>query len=243
MAIIKIGNPAIDLDAAEIPNLDTAKITTGQFTDSRIADVAATKITGTITPSDSTVSLAKLTATGTKDATTFLRGDNTFNTLPASGITMADQWRLLTNKANVDTGDTVFDSNLERIDTSGQGTIGSAMTESSGVFTFPSTGIYWVHAFTSYAKNADRRYCGLNIKLTTNNSSYADIATGWGHIVVVASDDTFTNVTANSFVDVTDTTNVKVKFSGASVNGQAITAIGDTTKNTTTFTFIRLGDT
>jgi len=30
------------------------------------------------TPSDATVSLAKLTATGTKDATTFLRGDNTF---------------------------------------------------------------------------------------------------------------------------------------------------------------------
>jgi hypothetical protein len=31
------------------------------------------------TPSDNTVSLAKLTATGTKDSTTFLRGDNTFN--------------------------------------------------------------------------------------------------------------------------------------------------------------------
>jgi hypothetical protein len=31
------------------------------------------------TPSDNTVSLAKLTATGTKDATTFLRGDNTFS--------------------------------------------------------------------------------------------------------------------------------------------------------------------
>tara|TARA_R110000822_G_scaffold86651_1_gene201730 strand:- start:165 stop:881 length:717 start_codon:yes stop_codon:yes gene_type:complete len=30
------------------------------------------------TPSDNTVSLAKLTATGTKDATTFLRGDNSF---------------------------------------------------------------------------------------------------------------------------------------------------------------------
>ena len=36
------------------------------------------------TPSDNTVSLAKLTATGTKDATTFLRGDNTFAT-PAGG--------------------------------------------------------------------------------------------------------------------------------------------------------------
>ena len=32
------------------------------------------------TPSDATVTLAKLTATGTKDATTFLRGDNTFAT-------------------------------------------------------------------------------------------------------------------------------------------------------------------
>jgi chaperonin cofactor prefoldin len=37
------------------------------------------------TPSDATVSLAKLTATGTKDATTFLRGDNTF-----AAATLAD---------------------------------------------------------------------------------------------------------------------------------------------------------
>mgnify|MGYP003660583670 CR=1 FL=1 len=38
-------------------------------------------------PSDSTVSLAKLTATGTKDATTFLRGDNSFAT-PSSGLNL-----------------------------------------------------------------------------------------------------------------------------------------------------------
>lgn len=36
------------------------------------------------TPSDNTVSLAKLTATGTKNSTTFLRGDNTF-AVPAGG--------------------------------------------------------------------------------------------------------------------------------------------------------------
>jgi hypothetical protein len=73
-----LDNARISLDAAEIPNLDTAKITTGQFADARIADLDATKLTGTITPSDNTISLAKLTASGTKDATTFLRGDNTF---------------------------------------------------------------------------------------------------------------------------------------------------------------------
>ena len=37
------------------------------------------------TPTDNTVSLAKLTATGTKDATTFLRGDNTFASAGLSG--------------------------------------------------------------------------------------------------------------------------------------------------------------
>lgn len=37
------------------------------------------------TPSDNTVSLAKLTATGTKDATTFLRGDNTFAAAVSTG--------------------------------------------------------------------------------------------------------------------------------------------------------------
>src|SRR6056300_2066553 len=55
--------------------------------------IATTQLTGTITPSDNTVSLAKLTATGTQDATTFLRGDNSFQEVPAGGITEADTWR------------------------------------------------------------------------------------------------------------------------------------------------------
>ena len=45
MAIIKIKNPAIDLDAAEIPNLDASKITTGSLADARIPSLAASKIT------------------------------------------------------------------------------------------------------------------------------------------------------------------------------------------------------
>src|SRR6056300_976597 len=88
-----IDNARISLDANEIPNLDTSKITSGQFADARISDLDVTKLTGTITPSDNTVSLAKLTATGTKDATTFLRGDNSFQEVPAGGITEADTWR------------------------------------------------------------------------------------------------------------------------------------------------------
>ena len=44
MAIIKIGNPAIDLDAAKIPNLDTAKITSGTFDVTRYADSSITNV-------------------------------------------------------------------------------------------------------------------------------------------------------------------------------------------------------
>ena len=40
------------------------------------------------TPSDNTVSLAKLTATGTKDSTTFLRGDNTFASAVSAGAVL-----------------------------------------------------------------------------------------------------------------------------------------------------------
>jgi len=83
--------------ADDIPSLDTAKITTGTFADARIPSLDASKIaTGTITPSDGTVTtdkivdanvtLAKLSATGTKDATTFLRGDNTFQTISSDYV-------------------------------------------------------------------------------------------------------------------------------------------------------------
>ena len=37
MAIIKIRNPAIDLDAAEIPNLPASKITSGTMDAARIS--------------------------------------------------------------------------------------------------------------------------------------------------------------------------------------------------------------
>ena len=47
------------------------------------------------TPADGTVSLAKLSATGTKDATTFLRGDNSFQAVTVGEIT--DQTTAFTN--------------------------------------------------------------------------------------------------------------------------------------------------
>jgi len=191
-------------------------------------------------PSDNTVSLAKLTATGTKDATTFLRGDNTFAEV-VSGLTVADQWRLTANTNYSSTTD--LTSNLERVDTAGQGTIGSAMTESSGVFTFPSTGIYLVNFHLISSILTPTRYLNAHILVTTNNSSYSIV--GEGRAGAFISESTYTNnqASTSSLIDVTDTSNVKVKFQviiGQTSNNQIY---GSTSLNLTTMTFIRLGDT
>ena len=59
-------------------------------------------------PSDSTVSLAKLTATGTKDATTFLRGDNTFAEPSGGGLIHLQTTNITTGTASVE-----FTSNVD----------------------------------------------------------------------------------------------------------------------------------
>ena len=69
-----------------------------------------------------------------------------FETLPVGGITNAQQWRISAGQQNMDNGDHVT-NNWEVADSFGYGGIGSAMSQSSGIFTFPSTGI-WLVQFT-----------------------------------------------------------------------------------------------
>jgi len=54
------------------------------------------------TPSDNTVSLAKLTATGTKSSSTFLRGDNTFAEVVSGSLVKLGATTVSSNVANVD---------------------------------------------------------------------------------------------------------------------------------------------
>jgi hypothetical protein len=191
-------------------------------------------------PSDNTVSLAKLTATGTKDATTFLRGDNTFNAPPNTGITMADNWRLTTSF----TGDAEpIASNLERNDTApALSYLGSQMTESSGVFTFPSTGIYYITFAASFQLNGDDRAPAVYIEATTDNSSYSISSERPTHIKQTSSNVTYASAVTDQLFDITDISNQKVRFRVAFVNAGTQTT-GSTTRDFTSMRFIRLGDT
>ena len=161
----------------------------------------------------------------------------------SGGITVADQWRLNTNLTPSSTSVEVITANLEQVDTSGQGTLGSAMTQSSGVFTFPSTGIWLVRASIQFQNDGSTtRYLQNYIQITTNNSDFTTVTETTVHIN--GSGSTYAQNPAQTLIDVTDTSNVKVKFAFAVADtGGSMKLYASSTTNRTYFTFIRLGDT
>ena len=155
------------------------------------------------------------------------------------GITMADQWRWT---ADFTGNAQPIANNWERNDTS-FAKIGTGMTESSGVFTFPQTGIYKIDAWTALSLNSNSRYNEFVLRLSTNGgSSYSSNALTYTHISNNAGDTTYSGIALNSIIDVTDTTNFKValNITHADTNTRVR---GDTSTSQNAFTFIRLGDT
>ena len=153
------------------------------------------------------------------------------------GITEVDQWRLTTS-FDLDGTTDPLSSNLERVDGTGQGKLGTGMSVSSGIWTFPSTGFWKVEStFVAYGRGAVAQVRML-IYVTTNNSSYSQVSSN--HQAMV-NNDYYGNGHCSTIVDVTDTTNVKVKFvAGASANSNFQ---GSSSANFCHFTFTRLGDT
>ena len=157
-----------------------------------------------------------------------------------SGITMADQWRRTAAMTITSTAQ-ILSANWEQVDTSGQGTIGSSMTQSSGVFTFPSTGLYFILVNQGFYDNSsDSRYFEFKIEATTNNSSYTLISRMTSSFKYISSY-TYNMLTCNTYFNVTDTSLCKVRFKAESENNTTIG--GDTAFNESqSYTFIRLGD-
>lgn len=149
-----------------------------------------------------------------------------------------DQWRLT---AHHSTNDEL--TNLAQESYTGIALQGSAMTVSSGVFTFPSTGLYLVIARSSFNVDGDDTVV-LQTQTTTDNGSNYTI-TGTASDGQISSTGTNRHGSATSFVfvDVTDTSQVKVKFVGSSIAGTSVINGNNTGAANTQFTFIRLGDT
>ena len=82
-----VPNSLITLDAAEIPNISTDKLTTGTLADARIADLSATKLTGTINNARISLDAAEIPNLDTAKVTTGAFADARIPDLNASKIT------------------------------------------------------------------------------------------------------------------------------------------------------------
>ena len=154
-----------------------------------------------------------------------------------NGITMADSWRINSNFVN-SSGTADITANWERVDTDGYGVIGTGLSESSGIFTFPSTGIYLITTQSYMSSGAALAYAGVMIKTTTDNSSYS-VASETYQTTGSSGSNLSTN--ASFTFDVTNTSNDKFKLSVQ--NNASCTYSGSTGQTLTGVSVIRLGDT
>ena len=195
---------------------------------------------GTITPS-----AINIAASGAGGVTGILPVANggTATTSYTPGITTASQWRITASLTN---NQVPITSGWEINDTAGYGGLGSAMTQSSGIFTFPSTGIWYINFHASFYVNGwDDALQKTIIQTTINDSAYTQMAQGMS-TMNSNNNAGFWYTSGDAFVtfDVTDTANCKVRFcTEAADTGSGTATYGDSNISFTYATFIRLGDT
>ena len=157
----------------------------------------------------------------------------------SSGINVAaepmiDQWRIDDTSVN---GTNIIDTGWERCDDSTFAQIGTGMTQSSGIFTFPQTGIYLVKMTFCYSSSG-KSYVGVKIYATTDGSSYTDIADSYDSSV---GGNQYSGSYTEAIFDCVNTTTHKVAIYGSTVSTATMAGAGD--KHRSGVTFIRLGDT
>ena len=150
----------------------------------------------------------------------------------------ADHWRV--TASITDPADGAVVTGWERVDETSSGIIGTGMTESSGVFTFPSTGIYLVIAALSFTIRSADGLLQVSLAVTTDNSSYDE----YSHIRSGNTSTTDVFHTASNFalIDVTDTSLVKFRLVCNNFSSDSIIS-GNTDAGFSQVYFMRVGDT
>jgi hypothetical protein len=224
------------IDNAHIAD-DAIDIADGQITVGKLATTVftgATDIGAAIVDAD--LFLMDDGAGGTIRKTTAAR----LKTYAGGGLAEADMWRINATVNMATAGaNTDITASWERADTDGFAVLGTGLTESSGIFSFPSTGYWYINSsFYLNSDNAADNFTSIALFTTLDNSSYGAAGHSAGHFPATADNIQL----SNSFIlDVTNTTNVKFKwvyYAGATNN-----IIGDSGRQDSGFTCIKLADT
>jgi len=212
--------------------LSSADIQDGQITTAKIADTAVT--TAKIT--DTAVTTAKITDANITSAK--LGSD------VSQGVTFFETMRLTANMSAGTGGD--VDGTFESTDTGNPAKkliSSTGMSASSGIFTFPATGMYLLMCRLRFFADADIQYNNFTIRTTNDNFSSNDIesaeaSASWG---THYSSTNLENMAFDYVFDCTNTSTHKFKMRYSSTG--TVTVAGNTASNLTYVTVIRLGDT
>ena len=151
----------------------------------------------------------------------------------SAGITMMDQWRITSDNNKTD-GQTI-DSNWERSDTF-FAYLGTGMSESSGIFTFPQTGIYLL--MSQHHMNTSASSAGVKIRVSSDSgSNYSTISYG----TMTNTNNGYHHLSLHAIVDVTNASNFRLKLEAENSGNVQYSGDSDALRNG--ITFIRLGDT
>ncbi len=118
----------------------------------------------------------------------------------------------------------------------------TGMSHSSGVFTFPKTGIYRIDFKLGFYKSDHRRYVGAIAELSANSgSSYADLTRTYVGLYDVDSNNSLGTSTALTHVDVQDASTYRVRFKA--IADSPVTIYGANDDIRTTVMFERIANT
>jgi hypothetical protein len=158
-------------------------------------------------------------------------------------ISVADQWRLANPHVGITNDWADVDEVWEQAETY-SGNIGTSMSVSSGVFTFPETGLYYISGSGTWeaTNTTDARMLIYALWGTVDNSTYVRFAQGFTHIAgLVQGNNTWAHCGFEYFFNVTNTTTHKIKPRQFQSNGN-LRLGADSDITYTSLTFIRLGD-
>ena len=164
---------------------------------------------------------------------------------PSGGITHASIWDMNTTFSG--TSNPITTNWVESNSVYGYDTLGASMTQSSGVFTFPTTG-YWLISWNVNFQidNANSRYNNIYIDVTTDDGTYANAAVG--RVALYDSGGwTYQSAPITWLFDVTSVSTHKCRF-GVNVQNSSTQITQSMNNGTndphgTAVTFIRLADT
>ena len=207
----KIADDVVGSEHLTAGEVDTTALGADAVTAAKIADDAiseehldATVITGmtelAAEPADTDEFLIS-------DAGTLKRID--YSHIKGGGITEVDVWKMSDQTYS---HDDLLTTGWSRYTTLNGAPQGTGLSESSGVFTFPSTGVYKIDFQTYFWNNANTRsYLGVDVRGTNDafSSNTQRLTIGYTH-TSVAQD--HSGLFLSAIYDVTNTSNNKLRF-------------------------------